>query len=124
MGNKCDQEVFDKGYSVATLDACMHRAEQWVQEVAQESGQRVDWHYYGGIANVLYLGDHAKVLAAVEKLRRQLKCEAVRYDGECGSCSGPTHRLGRILSLSEAGAHGPYRAGDEMPPGVVAVDTH
>jgi hypothetical protein len=48
----CNAGVFAKGSSVAIVDACSHCAEVWAQSVAKESGQRVDWHYSGGIANV------------------------------------------------------------------------
>jgi hypothetical protein len=125
MSDKCDSEVFSKGHSVAMLNACMHRAEMWVRAVAWESGQRVDWHYTGGVVNVLYLGDHAKVLAAVEKLLPDLERVIPRSLCECGSCLGNTHRAGRVLRLYHAAnAHGPYREGDELPPEVIAVDTH
>ena len=124
MSFRCDQDVFDKGHSVAMVDGCMYRVEEWVQAVAKSSGQRLDWHYSGGIANVLYLGDHAKVLEAVEQLRSALERETFREPKSCGSCSGDTHRAGRILRLFDVGAHGPYRAGDALPPEVLAVDTH
>lgn len=54
MSDRCNEKIFAHGHSVATLDACRHRAESWVQQVASLSGQSVDWHYSGGIANVLY----------------------------------------------------------------------
>lgn len=100
----CDREVFEKGHSVAMLDAWSADAEEWVQAVARESGQRVDWHYSGGVANVLFIGDPARVLAAVRSL-------------------APTLR-GRIMrTFDVAGEHGPHRAGDDLPPGVIAVAT-
>ncbi len=122
--NPCDADIFKNGHSVAMMVACRHRAEAWVQEVAKESGQRVDWHYTGGIVNVLYIGDHNKVLTAVRKLEPELKKLMVRLDGECGSCHGSTHRPGTLMDVSGPQAHGPYRAGDPLPDDVIAVDTH
>lgn len=124
MSDKCDSEIFEKGHSVCTLDACMHVAEAWVKEVEKESGQRVDWHYSGGIANVLYVGDHAKVLEAVTRLEPELARTRPRKPGECGSCGGSVHRPATILRLFPAEAHGPYRAGDSLPDDVIAVVTH
>ncbi len=73
-----------------------------MKRVADDSGQRVDWFYSGGYASVLFLGDYARVRASVEKLLPELKSEAFR--------------------LYEPEAHGLYRAGDELPDGVAAVD--
>jgi hypothetical protein len=102
MSERCDREVFEQGSSVAVLDARKEDAEQWVQAVALVSGQRVDWHYSGGRVNVLYLGDHSKVLAAVLYLAPCLK--------------------GTVLGIyDEAGCHGPYRAGDPLPDDVIGV---
>lgn len=121
MSSKCDEDIFKNGSGVCAIDACMHRAEAWVQSVARESGQRVDWHYSGGIANVLYLGDHAKVAAAVERLAPTLSEPMVRNEGECGSCSGSAHRPGHVMRVFGEGSRGLYRAGDPLPDGVIAV---
>jgi len=121
MSDRCDQKVFDKGKGVCALTACMHRAELWVQSVAKESGQKVDWHYSGGIANVLYLGKYKKVAETVVKLAGDLSKPMARKEGECGTCTGDTHRPGRILQMFGADAHGLYRAGDELPDGVIGV---
>jgi hypothetical protein len=55
----CDIEVFKNGEPVVLLDGSSESVEQWVQEIARISGSRVDWHYSGGIAQVLHLGDRA-----------------------------------------------------------------
>src|ERR1700722_3726081 len=57
----CDPQIFKDGHSIAVLDACGVRAEQWVKAVGYMSCQRVDWHYTAGRVNVLYIGDHAMV---------------------------------------------------------------
>jgi hypothetical protein len=103
------------------LDACMHRAEEWVQAIARESGQRVDWHYSGGIANVIYLGDHAKVLDAVVKLTPMLDAPMPRLADQCGSCGGSEHRRGRIMRVFGDGSRGLFRRGDPVPDGALAV---
>ena len=119
----CNQNIFKNGHSIATLDACMHRAEEFVKAVAEESEQPVDWHYSGGIANVLYLGDFDRVRDAFDKRIHMLSMPMKRVSGQCGSCSGDSHRAGRVFRMYEKSAHGPYRAGDELPEEIVAVST-
>tara|TARA_R110002110_G_scaffold26350_10_gene97009 strand:+ start:78 stop:437 length:360 start_codon:yes stop_codon:yes gene_type:complete len=66
---KCDREVFEKGSSVFIADTGTTGGarifEGWVQLIARESKQRVDWHYSGGVASVLYLGNLYHVLVAI-----------------------------------------------------------
>ena len=65
----CDSEVFEKGESVFVTHTIPSNAmDGWVKKVAELSGQRVDWHFFGGRANVLALGDIDKVKAAIQKL--------------------------------------------------------
>lgn len=102
----CDQEIFDKGETAGWIDACSYIAEQWVKHVAAESGQRVDWHYAGGRAVIRFIGDRAKVLAAMGALESELH-KVVKKEPEhgCGSCSGyrgealQHHRPARILHV-------------------------
>lgn len=124
MSDTPDPEVFKKGRSICTIDACMHRAETWVQSAASASGQKMDWHYTGGIANVLYLGDYNRVLAAVEKLLPQLEDHMEKTEEHHCRCGAvKEHSIGRVLSVFRADAHGPYRAGDELPDDVIGVVT-
>ncbi len=103
--DRCDPDLFNSGEAICCFHAASKPTEEWVQKVAIESGQRVDWHYSGGYANVLFLGDYAKVRAAVEKLRPELaEIDAVGF------------------RLFEPKARGLYRAGDAMPEDVIAVD--
>lgn len=104
MPPPCDREVFTRGEPVAALNAARWAAETWVQAVAKESGQRVDWHYSGGIAQVLFLGDRTKVDAAIDKLVSALD--------------------GTILRRFGATSAGLYRGGvTPLPEGTIAVDT-
>jgi hypothetical protein len=98
----CDEEVFEKGKGVCVVDGRSNAVERWVKSVAEKANARVDWHYSGGRANVLHLGDDAsrqRVLNAIDELGGKLD--------------------GRILSVD-----GPalYRAGDVVPEGTIAVD--
>jgi hypothetical protein len=52
----CDSEIFWDGETIAILAGSSCAIEEWVKEVASRSGERVDWHYAGGRANVLCLG--------------------------------------------------------------------
>jgi hypothetical protein len=40
--------------------------EPWVVKVREISGQRVDWHYFGGRAVVKFIGDADEVRRAIE----------------------------------------------------------
>lgn len=55
--DRCNQNVFDKGVSIAVLGEEKETIERWCQEAAKRHGHPIDWHYCGGRANVLALGD-------------------------------------------------------------------
>lgn len=97
----CDKEMFKHGKSVIVLSGWTRDIEPYVQSIASASGQRVDWHFSGGRANVLYLGDRSKVEAAIRENPPGVKIQVLAWVGE-----------------SE---RGPYREGDPLPDGVIAV---
>lgn len=104
MAELCDRDVFEKGASLCALDARSAPAETWVQRVALLSAQRVDWHYSGGVAHVLVLGDHARALHAAKSIAGELD--------------------GRVIRWYEEGAAGLYRAGvTEVPEGAIGAVT-
>lgn len=100
----CDPEIFQNGQPVAAVSGSSNAVERWVQAVAKKAHARVDWHYSGGIANVLHLGDsesRARVEAAMNELEQTLE--------------------GTILQRYETGESGLYRQGvTQAPPGAVA----
>jgi len=100
--DQCNANVFKSGKTICAVDGRSEPVEEWVQRVAKESGQAVDWHYSGGVANVLFVGDHARVLAAVEALPRASDV-----------------RIMRTYAPAEPGL---CRKGDLMPEDVVGVD--
>lgn len=62
----CDGDIFSNGTAIFLTHSIPSCAmEGWVQHVAKDSGQRVDWSFTGGRAIVRYLGDGAKVRAAI-----------------------------------------------------------
>ena len=70
MPPPCDPKIFEKGTTVAMLDAPSEHAEAWVQAVAAACGLPVDWHYAGGRAMVLALvADEAEL----ERVREAIK---------------------------------------------------
>lgn len=109
MTDQCDTEIFKNGQSICTFSASTAITEPWVQKVATTSGQRVDWHFSGGRVNVLYLGDRAKVAAAVLALKDELLA------------SPPDERYSGVeaFAIFDAGASGPYRAGTDQPQATV-----
>jgi hypothetical protein len=100
---KCDPEVFARGQSLLAVDTSNCTAEAfdgWVQSIAYVSRQRVDWHFSGGVAHVLVLGDHAKAKAV---------------------CGAPPSCPGRIMRYYEADDPGLYRRGvTPSPDGAIA----
>ena len=55
---RCNSEIFENGTCIGIVaGASALVIEAWVQLVAARSGQRIDWHYVGGRARVLALGD-------------------------------------------------------------------
>jgi hypothetical protein len=52
----CDPEIFAKGNPVIILDGKQQETELLVSTAAAMTNLRVDWHYSGGRAQVLYLG--------------------------------------------------------------------
>lgn len=98
----CNPDIFEKGEGVCVVDGRSNAVERWVQSVAKKANAQVDWHYSGGRANVLHLGDtdsRQRVLNAISELEGEL-------DGSILSVGGPAL----------------YRAGDPVPKGTIAVD--
>lgn len=81
----CDPEIFKRGEMVFMTHTIPSNAmEGWVRQVAERSKQRVDWHFAGGRACVLALGDLDAVRKAIEELMpehdRLYKAACSRYD--------------------------------------------
>jgi hypothetical protein len=71
----CDPDIFKKGEGVCVLDGSSNAVERWVKAVAAKANAKVDWHYSGGRANVLHLGDaesRQRVLNAIHELEGEL----------------------------------------------------
>ena len=79
---KCERDIFENGTALLWADTWTRAGwngdredplpprasgfEAWVVKIREVSGARVDWHYTGGRAQVLYLGDAAPILTAIE----------------------------------------------------------
>lgn len=69
----CDSELFNWGEHVYTITGPDAEAvEKWVKQVAERSGQRVDWHNSGERAHVKALGDLDAVRRAINELEGEL----------------------------------------------------
>ena len=68
----CVPDIFRNGTPILASDTGSVggnvRFERWVQAVAAASGQPVDWHYSGGRAQVLALGDLDRVRQAARDI--------------------------------------------------------
>jgi len=73
----CNPRIFKKGEHVASLyGGTANAVECWVQAVAKKANAQVDWHYFGGVARVLHLGNaesRTRVYATIEGLKPLLK---------------------------------------------------
>jgi|SRR5579885_208534 len=62
----CDREVYEKGEVVFLTNTIRSaRMEEWTQKIAQDSGQRVDWHMFAGRCVMKALGDLHAVKKAI-----------------------------------------------------------
>lgn len=80
----CNPDIFKKGKGVCVVDGSSNAVERWVQSVAKKADAQVDWHYSGGRANVLHLGDdesRQRVLNAISELEPELKGQILTVDG-------------------------------------------
>ena len=99
----CNPDIFTNGTGLCIVAGSSNAIEQWVQAIARKAGAQVDWHFCGGRANVLHLGDDAslqRALEAVKEMESQL-------DGQIMSIGGP--------ALFRNGV-------DEAPEGAVGYD--
>ena len=88
----CDHEVFERGTPIVLLDGTSNAVERWVRAVADAADARLDWHYSGGVAQVLHLaenGTRERVETAINELEGSLD--------------------GRIMQRLAVGAKGLYR---------------
>ena len=63
----CDKEIYEKGehlYSITQTNS--DEIEDWVKLIRKKSGQRVDWHWFGGVACIRVLGDIEKIVKTVD----------------------------------------------------------
>lgn len=100
----CNSEIFKNGQGVCVLDGSSNAIERWVQSIAKKADAQVDWHYSGGLANVLHLGDEAsreRVFAAINEFKSEL-------DGTVLSVGGPAL----------------YRNGNLVPEGAITIDSN
>lgn len=80
----CNDDIFKNGKGVCVVSGACNDVEEWVQMIAKEANAQVDWHYSGGRANVLHLGDdesRQRVLAAIEKFAGELKGQILSVGG-------------------------------------------
>ncbi len=97
----CNPDIFKNGSPVFLLDARSVAAEGWVQDLAKKTGVRMDWHYSGGIAQVLFLGTEADRARIIEHAKPSKDVRIMRVIGSGG---------------------GIYRAGvDTLPDDVIGV---
>jgi hypothetical protein len=79
----CDQDVFKNGTPIfcattGPTGGC-HLFEAWIVKIREASKQQVDWHYSGGRAQVLYIGDADAIRTAVEAEPLPKDCEILGW---------------------------------------------
>jgi hypothetical protein len=82
----CADAIFRDGTPILAADTGPvggnHIFEAWVRVVAKTSGQPVDWHYSGGRAQVLALGDLDAVRSAARNINVPDGITILRWFGE------------------------------------------
>ena len=102
---RCDREIFEKGAPIAAFTGSSNAIENWVKSVASKANSRIDWHYSGGIAQVLHLGDEESRMRTIEAMIDLL----------------PTLN-GQLVAGFDPTDPGLYRAGiTEAPAGAIAA---
>lgn len=89
----CNKKIFEDGELVCMLEGSSNRVERWVKRVAKKASAKVDWHYAGGRAMVLHLGDTAsrkRTMAAIKELM------PASYNPE-------TYKVGQVIMLQVVG---------------------
>ncbi len=109
MKDGCDREIFEKGDPLMVvwekLECTPQEISEWIARVAEEANTRIDWHYSGGRAHVLHLGDEESRKRAIEV--------AQRLEPEF---------KGKIAQIFEVGDPGLYRNGvTPVPEGAIAA---
>ena len=69
--NPCDPQIFNRGIPLMKIDGKKYAVETLVGYLAKELDLKLDWHYSGGVAQVLLLGnqdDHTKAYNFVSTL--------------------------------------------------------
>jgi hypothetical protein len=77
----CDPNIFQYGSPIALIDGSSSAVETWVKEVRKAAQAQIDWHYSGGIAQVIHLGDkesRQRVGAAINSLASKLNGTIMR----------------------------------------------
>lgn len=64
----CNPDIFKDGKPIVSIDGSSNAVERWVQMIASEANAQVDWHYSGGVAQVLHLGDDESRLRVIEAI--------------------------------------------------------
>jgi hypothetical protein len=78
MSSECEANVYKNGKSLFMASTGptggANLFEAWICEVREVCGQQLDWHYAGGRANVLYIGDPNKIVDAMYKIPMPAQC--------------------------------------------------
>ncbi len=80
----CDSEIYEKGEGVCIVEGKAEAVERWMRRIALVANAKLDWHYSGGRASVLHLGDEAsrkRVLDAIREMKGELEGHIVSIDG-------------------------------------------
>ncbi len=100
----CNMQIFQNGSPILAIDGSSSAVEKWVRSLGNRAKSQVDWHYSGGIAQVLHLGNEksfARTASVANGLESTLE--------------------GRIMRRYSFGGIGLFRSGvDPLPEGTIA----
>lgn len=68
---RCSRELYENGETVFWSHTISKKGmNEWVRTLRESSGQPIDWHFAGGRARVVALGDLEAVQNAIRKHRK------------------------------------------------------
>ena len=77
---RCDPRIYANGICVAIIAGGSAKLiEQFVKQLAEESGQPCDWHYVGGRARVLTTGNTDRVKATIQDMQLHIMIYDERF---------------------------------------------
>lgn len=106
---KCDEEILNHGTTLFAIHSLSsHEINDWVQEVANASKEKVDWRQFGGRAFILGMGDLDKIRRAMVDLLPSLN-KMITSHHKSDDCSPQLYNSNDIYEYGQVNERKPCR---------------